>query len=317
MNDSNGRVQIKKAGTQTTLQDSGRVGFQHLGITPGGYADRHAASWANALLGNQENSPLLEITLGQCELYFEHDSVICVTGAECDVLINNRPMTLWCSQKIQAGEILRFGFPYTGVFNYLSIARGFSSPNVLNSCASVIREKLGPNNGAALKKNDWLKFTKNQSTSFSKSALRFASRYRPDYASHLELNLIPGFDWENVEEKEAFLQQEYTIAQNTNKMGTRLNGMPIAFTEESRKKREAYSEGVSLGTVQIPENGQPIILGAEHQTIGGYPKVGCISKLSYYQLAQRRPGQSVSFSLVSRDQAQRQWLRFLRFFSSI
>ncbi|WP_221077030.1 biotin-dependent carboxyltransferase family protein [Agarivorans aestuarii] len=309
---------VLRSGPQMLVVDQGRIGFQHIGVSPGGPADKHAFNWANRLLANHVNSPALEITFGGAKLHFEQACQIAVCGAEVPLTFeinkaNNKPITTWQSIDVEAGQTLSIGASRSGLRAYLAIQGGFLLDSELNSVSSSPKQALGPFNGRALQQNDKLHYC-------IKSAKQLAStpvqqtpyQFIPNYKEHLKLALIPGYQFHafSTQQRQQILQQEYQLSELSDRMGVRLKG--IALDNVPRTKE---SEAIALGAVQIPPNGLPIILSVDRQTIGGYPKLGCISRLDLFALNQRHPKQSISFYLSSAEEQRQRWLAFENFFN--
>lgn len=293
---------VLKPGLLTTLQDLGRKGFQHLGITEGGPMDEHAFRWANALLANPMNACAIEVTYGGLELVASEPTMIAIAGGDLGASLNGEPLLNWTSHAVKAGDKIAFGHPVNGLRSYLSVAKGFAVKPVLGSCSTVVRETLGGLNGegAPLKAGDELRY----SPTLPYSTKSVPSSDIPDYQEDLELGVIPGYQFELFSslERRRFFGHQYEVTNNIDRMGYRLRGAKISANQTG-----IISEGIALGAIQIPADGQPIILMRDRQTIGGYPKIGTITALDVGQLSQRSPGTAVRFHIrdISYAQAQR------------
>lgn len=303
------KLNIKKAGAACSIQDLGRKGFQYLGLSQGGAADLHAYLWANYLIENNAGAAAFEITLGQFAIEFEADTEIAITGAEANATINGESVALWCGLKIKAGDLLEIKLPRTGLLNYLSISGGIQCEQHFGSRTIVAREKTGPNGGCTLKLGDNIHYLAR--TSKRKSTRSTPSHYIPDYGQSINLKAIPtpASDYFSASEVERFLASSYLISPQSNRMGYRLKGASLKSMSSGLP-----SEGINFGAVQVPADGNPIILLSDRQTLGGYPKIASISKLDCYQLAQRRPGQEIRFEEASIPQCQNGLREFLNFF---
>lgn len=282
---------VIKPGMLALLQDSGRFGFQHLGITTGGPMDEHAFYWANRLLGNKPDAAQLEITFGQLALKANALTTVAITGADLAATLNDKAIQPWLTYAIKPGDVLAFGAPKSGLRAYLAVSGGFNCEPKLGSCATVKREQLGGLNGIgeALRKGDTLPFTPNKDLIESR-----APRWTiPDYDAPLELGVMPAYQNASFthDEQMTFYTSRYEVSQNIDRMGYRLSGTPI-----KSQLNGIISEGIAFGAIQIPNDGQPIVLMKDRQTIGGYPKIGCLSSLGAGQLSQRQPGQAVTFA---------------------
>ena len=284
--------EVVEPGMLALIQDSGRYGYQHMGVTTGGPMDEFAFFWANRLLDNDLNAPQVEITFGRFSLLAQDDACIAITGGDLGARINDREISPWRTHRISRGDRLDFTAPVSGLRAYLAVSGGFRPAMKLGSCATVSREGLGglDGQGAKLAKGDKLAFEKN---------LAFVEAFLPgseipDYRQHLRLGVIPGYQYQSFPavQRMKFFSCDYEISQNIDRMGYRLKGDAIYSDLDG-----IVSEGIAYGAIQVPKDGQPIVLMKDRQTIGGYPKIGCLSALDAGLLAQRGPGASVSFYL--------------------
>ena len=284
-----GRAHLNKAGPLTLLQDRGRQGSQILGICTSGAADAYAFAWSNTLLGNQENAAALEISLGPFEVSFDSSTRIALCGADCGATLNGKKIIPWSSHKVKPGDTLRLSMARSGLRIYLAIAGGFLCNHIFSSCAQLSND--GKN--LSLQNADQLHYQPVENVTPCRNVHWQAI---PDYTTTLELNLYPCYQFLHFEKNEILklLSDDYRIGVDSNRMGYRLEGQNVNW-----HRKGIVSEGIAFGSVQIPPNGQPIVLLNDRQTIGGYPKVGCIAAADCYQLAQRRPGQKVTFKLAS------------------
>ncbi|MDX1635168.1 MAG: biotin-dependent carboxyltransferase family protein, partial [Marinobacter sp.] len=277
--------EVLDGGLLALLQDSGRQGYQHIGVTTGGPMDEHAFLWANRLLGNPLDAAQIEISIGRLSLLAHDDTVIAMTGADLGARINGREATPWRTYNLCRGDCIEFGMPVSGLRAYLAVAGGFQAPARLGSCATVVREGLGGlhGDGGKLAKGDRIGFARAD----QRPEVRVPAGEIPDYRRDLEVGLIPGYQYRQFArpERMKFLTGTYEVSQRIDRMGYRLTGEPIHSELDG-----IISEGIAYGAIQVPSDGQPIVLMRDRQTIGGYPKIGCISALDAGELAQRGPG---------------------------
>ena len=294
-------------GLLTTSQDNGRFGHQHMGVTTGGPLDEYSFTWANHLLGNTTGAAVLEITFGGLEILAQINTNIAVTGADLGATINGERIEHWRTHRVKAGDRLKFHSPETGLRAYLAVSGGFETPQLLGSCSTVMREGIGGlvSDGTKLKPEDWLPCAEAPPQQVN----AVSAEDIPDYRKNLELGLIEGYQIADFssEQLRRFFSSEYQITPDIDRMGYRLKGEAI-----SASRSGIISEGIAAGAVQIPADGQPIVLMCDRQTIGGYPKLGCISRLGMAQLAQRGPGSRVRFYPMDVSMAQAQRLAFKR-----
>lgn len=302
---------VLKPGAMTTVQDSGRFGYQNIGLTTGGCMDEHASGWANKLLENHPNAPVLEITLGNFQLESDVDTWIAVTGADQQFTINGMPKANWQSHYIQAGDVLSFSWAREGMRAYLAVLGGFQVAQQFGSCSTVVREAVGGIEGRSLHKGDFLscracsqdRFVSGRSVPFN---------FVPDFSEALVIDVVLGYQKDEFSKSDIqrFFSSEYKVNQDSDRMGYRLDGEPLNPILQG-----IYSEGISFGAIQVPANGLPIILLKDRQTLGGYPKMGTVVSVDAFRLSQCRPGQSVTFREVSLNSAQTRVREFYQFFS--
>ena len=301
---------IEKAGALSLLQDLGRYGFQDIGVTTGGPLDSHAFKWANKLLDNPENATQIEITVGAFTARFNDATSFSICGAESVMTLNGENIATWSSHHAKAGDLLEIGYVTKGLRIYLAVAGGFSIAKTLNSSSAVTRDKLGGLNqdGKKLQDKDCIAYNGNV---FAYSR-RVPACFIADYKNSIEIGVLPTYQFHEFspEARNLFFSEEYTITPSSNRMGYRLAG-PAINTERS----DFISEGIALGAIQIPKNGQPIILMQDRQTIGGYPKIGCVCNKDLSLLAQSPPGTKIRFVLKELYAAEAQLHIEMNYFS--
>lgn len=292
---------IENAGVLSLLQDLGRYGFQNIGVTPGGPMDSHAFHWANKLLDNPINTTVVEITMGGFKARFNKATTFSICGANAVITLNNETITAWCSYQAKVGDCIEIGYATSGVRTYLSVAGGFNVVQILNSSSSVMRNKLGglSQNGQELKNGD--------SIPYSEVVLPFSRKvpncFVADYKDTIEVGVLPTYQHYEFsqEARQLFFNSEYTVTSESNRMGYKLTGSAIKIDCSS-----FISEGIALGAIQIPQNGLPIVLMKDRQTIGGYPKIGCVCNKDLNLLAQAPAGTKIRFVLKELYEAEAQ-----------
>ena len=303
---------VIKPGPLSLIQDFGRFGVAHLGLTQGGPVDDYSYSWANHLLGNPVNRAVLEITLGQCALRIDFDCEMALCGGDLQAKLDGKPLCNWRTFQAFEGQVISFGLPKNGLRAYLAVKGGFDVPLTLHSCSTVTREKIGglTQDGEPCQQGQQIAFTQHQLSRPFK-ALSVTFRYTPNYNLPVNLRVIEGYQSElfSKSAKETLYNAQYHVDQNSNRMGYRLSGDPVASPEIS-----LLSEGIALGSIQIPQDGQPIVLLNDRQTIGGYPKIGCVARIDLPRLAQAKPGHEISFSKGDRLGLQDVWCQWAQFF---
>ncbi|MDH4552451.1 biotin-dependent carboxyltransferase family protein [Pseudomonas sp. BN607] len=282
------------------LQDAGRFGVRHLGVTQGGALDWVAMHWANWLLGNTLGAPVVEVALGGLSVVAEQDCVLALAGADLDAQVDDKPLTPWRSFALGKGQRLTFKQPKVGVRAYLAAPGGFVGQDVLGSCATVVREELGgiDGQGTALAKGQILAFA-----GTAANLREVPEALRPRHEQQPVLDLVMGAqmgDFSGTSLFDAF-NREWTLDSRADRMGIRLLGPQLVY-----QGAPMISEGIPLGAVQVPPDGQPIVLLNDRQTIGGYPRLGALTPLALAQLAQCMPGAVVRFRAVVQDEAWRE-----------
>lgn len=290
-------IRVLRPGLLSTLQDLGRHGLQHVGLCPGGAMDPVALALANALVGNAPGEAALELTVIGPQLEFEEDTLVALCGAEFDGNFpHNRPVLVPAGSRFNVGHTLR------GARAYLAVAGGFAVEPVLGSRSTFVPGAFGGFQGRALRHGDVLplrnpeaskrfsslKGRRNASVRWSAPPLTLADR------EPVLLHVVEGQHFGSFEAaaQRAFYDAVWRISPDSNRMGFRLAGPALARAESD----EILSAPTCLGTVQVPANGVPIVLMADHQTTGGYPRIAEIVSADVPRLAQLAPGGTVHFA---------------------
>ncbi len=344
---------VEKCGPYASVQDAGRSGVRHLGLTQGGALDWLAQHWANWMLGNALDAAVVEITLGGLQLQCQGEGWLALAGADLGATLDGQPLAVWQPFAVKAGQRLRFASPRLGARAYLAVPGGVRAPSLAGSCATVSREGVGGLDGraSALREGDRLmgygeggspgavatgladaaarhagsgaaggdapegasgaaSETASRAacepvfSAASKPATRVVSSAAasacapravptaliPDLRSPVHLELILGAQASGFTGQSLFnaFNQPWTVDVRSDRMGLRLTGEPLHYSGPG-----LISEGIPLGAVQVPPDGQPIILLNDRQTIGGYPRLGALSPLAVARLAQCLPGETV------------------------
>jgi biotin-dependent carboxylase-like uncharacterized protein len=298
---------VKHPGLLTLIQDSGRFGKHNLGLTNGGPLDALAFDWANRLLGNESNATALEISFGGLSLESEVDTAVVVTGAELPFKVDGKAMAQWQTHSVKKGDIIELGYATRGTRAYLAVAGGFTIPPSFGSSATVVREKIGGLNGDKLQADDHLPCDpKTQSLHY-----RLDDDDHPQYTDSAILRVVLGYQQSAFEpvEQQRFFGSQYQVTERSDRMGFRLEGEAIKSSIVGM-----LSEGICHGAIQIPADGQPIVLMNDRQTIGGYPKIGSVIPLDTAKLAQLSPGATINFESISPEYAHNlHWLAKSRY----
>ncbi|MFS2198717.1 biotin-dependent carboxyltransferase family protein [Pseudomonas sp. Pseusp3] len=303
------RLMIEASTALCLLQDAGRFGVRHLGVTQGGAADWRSMSWANWLLGNGLDAPVIEITLGGFTVVAEEECVLALAGADLGAQVDGEALAPWRSFRLHKGQRLQFTQPLLGARAYLAAPGGFDAPKVLGSSATVVREELGGLDGMghALGKGACLSYSGN-----SVMLLReLPSECVPDFTGSPMLDLVLGAQIGEFSGQSLFdaFNSAWSLDSRADRMGIRLLGPALQY-----QGKPMISEGIPLGAVQVPPDGQPIVLLNDRQTIGGYPRLGALTPLALARLAQCLPGARVLLRPVVQEVAHREQVEYLRRF---
>ncbi|RKD21773.1 hypothetical protein BEP19_14220 [Ammoniphilus oxalaticus] len=309
-------LKVIDGGLLTTVQDLGRVGYQKYGVIVSGAMDSIAFSIANLLVGNRENEAALEITMLGPTLQFQKDHLIAICGANLQPTINQRSVPLWRPVWVKKGSILQFGQPKLGCRAYLAVGGGLALRETLGSRSTYLRAALGGFEGRSLQKGDCLQ-VKPRITNYDEvdwvgvkqfETVNWAIAYEQfmAYQSKPLIRIIRGPQFESFteESQRQFFLQSFQINPQSDRMGYRLSGANLKL----KSPLEMLSEPVTNGTIQVPPSGEPILLLADRQTVGGYPKIGYVITVDLPIVAQLKPGDHIYFREVSLEEAQRCWL---------
>ncbi len=289
-------MRVASPGILSLLQDRGRRGYYRLGLTDGGPMDPTAHSLCNRLLQNGADAVTVEVTLGGLELEVGVDTWFCVTGAPVPLAVNGNERPRWQVLRVNAGDRIQLGHAETGCRAYLGVAGGFQVTPVFGSCATVTREGLGGLDGDRLKADDVLPCD----PVAGRRPLRLPPAWQPRYPRGATLRVIPGYQEARFPrlQQRRFFASTFSVSQRADRMGYRLEGPTIRCDIDG-----ILSEGICQGAIQIPADGQPIVLLNDRQTIGGYPKIGSALSLDCAQLAQQTPGAPIYFAAISQHEA--------------
>jgi biotin-dependent carboxylase-like uncharacterized protein len=293
-----GVIQVLEPGLFTTVQDLGREGFGPLGVSASGAADAISLRLGNRLVGNAEGAAGLEMTLLGGTFAFPEGARVALTGSEFGATLDGKPAELWASFEAKAGQALRLGPTRSGARCYLCVAGGIEAKLFLGSASTHILSGLGGHEGRALRKGDVLKIG---AAGGSSRKRRLSARALKELQSRKVLRVTPGpqSNWFSESAQQIFYASTYRVAEESNRMGIRLEGAAIPMASSG----EMISEGVALGAIQVPEGGQPIILFVEQQTTGGYPKIANIISADVHSLGQLRPRDEIRFERIDRETA--------------
>ena len=286
-------IRVQDSGLLTTVQDLGRYGYSHLGISPGGAADSLAMRIANLLVGNAENAATLEMTLAGATLEFDEESVVALTGGECDCRINGDTAPMWQAMRVPARGVLTCSAMKTGARLYLAIQGGLDVRPIMGSTSTNMAGHFGGFEGRGLRKGDF--FGVRKGTHSRVSTLKPGVIDDLYYRGPLRVTRGAQHGWFGHEAFGKLLSCPYTVSEQSNRSGLRLQGESISL----RVRSQLLTEGVSLGAIQVPQDEQPIILFVDQQTTGGYPKIANVISADLHRVGQLRPRDQVRFAEIT------------------
>ena len=304
-------LHIVKPGLLTTVQDLGRYGHQASGVPVAGPMDTFSHRLANQLAGNAIDAATLEITLIGPDLIVEADTTMAIAGAQFEVTCDDRPIALGASFAVTRGQRLKFGRIVQGARAYLAVAGGIQTPPVLGSRATHLVSHMGGLNGRALQSGDRVPIGNSPQPRPQRKSVGLTL---PSKGRAL-LRVMPGpqADWFQSDALRAIASVSFRISPQSNRMGYRLQGPPLVRARED----ELISEPLGIGAIQVPAAGEPILLMADRQTAGGYPKIGYVISADLPIAGQLAPGDFIEFHVCTHQEAvtaliarERQLLRY-------
>lgn len=293
-------IQVLAPGLQTSVQDLGRGGYGPIGVSPSGAADPISLRLGNRLVGNDEGAAGLEMMLLGGTFIFPEGAVVALTGSDFGATLNDARLAMGISEEVQPGQTIRLGPTNSGARCYLCVQGGIAVEPFLGSASTQLLSGLGGFEGRPLRKRDVMRIgTASKTNPFRKRTIA------PQAAQHLSdrkiLRVTPGpqTDWFPESSLRSFYAATYRVGEQSNRMGLRLEGAAVA----QRGASYMITEGVSLGAIQVPASGSPIILFVEQQTTGGYPKIANVIAADLHRVGQLRPRDEIRFEQVTFDQA--------------
>lgn len=279
-------IEILRAGPLTTVQDLGRPGWRDRGLSMCGALDEFALQAGNLLVGNPPGAAGLEFTLGAATLHFHADACIAVTGTDADASLDGRPLRPWWRQRVRAGQTLKLAAPRERMRSYVAIAGGLDLPLALGSLSTDLKGGFGGLDGRALRDGDQLPLKLSSALPAPTVGMR-----PPEWSPAVRVQDGPEHEHFTAAARETFWAADWTVTPQSNRMGYRLAG-PVL---ERDHREELASHGVLPGVIQVPPSGQPIVLLADAQTTGGYPKIGVVIRADLWKLGQLRLGARLRF----------------------
>ena len=298
-------VEIVTHGPMLTVQDAGRFGLRHMGVSPAGPIDRPAMALANALAGNDPGAAALEFAGPAGSFRATHPLRFAVAGADCAIRIDGRAVAAGESHRLKPDEVLTVGAPDGAVWAYLAFSGGIAIPPVLGSRSTHLRFGLGGIEGRALRTGDVLPLDPDDAgTPCLRPAARLENHTLANDRGPIRLILGPQDGYFAPEVIARLTECDFAVTAQRDRMAMVLGGveMPAA------RGHDIVSDGTVPGSVQVPGSGMPLVLLAESQTTGGYPKIGTVASVDLARLAQMPVGARFRFALVSRDEGEDLWL---------
>ena len=294
-------VRVLKEGMLTTVQDLGRIGYQSQGFGVSGVLDARSTRIANLLLDNPENEAVLEFTLIAPILQFTSETIIAITGGDFEPMVNKKPVKMYTAIYMHKGDVLEFAKCKSGSRGYIAFSSYLDIPVVMGSRSTNLKCAIGGYRGRKLQKGDYVGF-------------RIKRRYLPYFLSRtlpideygdenvtLRVVIGPQDECFTKEGLKTFLENEYTITSDFDRMGCRLDGPYIGYKEST----DIISDGIALGSIQVPSQGKPIILLSDRQTTGGYAKIATVATVDIPKLVQLKTDNTVRFKAITVDEAQK------------
>lgn len=293
-------IRILNGGFLTTVQDMGRYGSQETGMAVSGVMDTRAAALADILVGNDENEAVLEVTMMGPIMEFTEDELIAVTGGDLGAKVDGNPLPRYEAVLIKAGQTVSFGGMYGGSRAYMAFAGGLDVPVVMGSRSTNLKAKIGGIEGRKLGAGDEIGFRSPKTWLPNMAARKLPLPELSSREHTLRVVMGPQDDCFTEEGISTFLGSAYTISNEYDRMGCRMEGPVIAH----KNGGDIITDGISFGAVQVPSHGNPIVMMADHQTTGGYTKIANVISVDLPVLAQCMPGMKIHFEKVTVDEAQ-------------
>lgn len=291
-------IQVQAPGLLTTVQDLGREGFGPIGVSRCGAADPIALRLGNRLVANAESAAGLEMTLTGGTFRFPEGGIVALTGSNFGATLDGDAVEMWASIEVRPGQTLGLGATRSGARCYLCVGGGIAVTPFLGSAATHLLSGLGGFEGRALRKGDVLRIGPAASSFRTRSIAAEAARYF-SLRNVLRFTAGPQADWFPESAMRSFCEESYRVGEQSNRMGLRLEGAAVPLLSG----RQMITEGVSLGAIQVPPGGLPIILFVDQQTTGGYPKIGNVISADLHRVGQLRPRDEIRFEQVTLEAA--------------
>lgn len=301
---------IESPGLLSTIQDMGRKGYQQYGVSPSGCMDQYSFALGNILVGNNINTPSIEITMMGPTIKFLDDAIIAITGAHCQATLRGGKVVNNRTVEVIKGDILRILSMTNGARSYISIAGGIDSNKIMGSSSTDLKAKIGGNNGEKLKKGDqvnYLGVDRKYTTKYipDEYILDRGMGNKEEQITEIRVLMGPQDDYFTENGIDTFFSSTYKVTNDSDRMGYRLEGDKVELVGGS----DIISDAISFGAVQIPGHGKPIIMMADRQTTGGYAKMAVVISVDLPLLSQLKPGDSIKFKKCGIEEAQSLYIK--------
>ncbi len=299
---------LKKCGILDTIQDLGSTNLRRFGINPGGVMDRTAARLLNILLGNDENSAVLEMHFPSAEILFEKPTAFAIGGADFGAVLDDQPLEKYRIYYAHKDSLLRFKSKIFGNRLYFAIAGGFQFNPQFNDFSAVLPNNRDSFSGIKLTQGDRFEYKSSENNYFQAKGFFISPEILPAYGSFPTVRVTAGAEFEQLDlpSRDVFFDETFVITNASNRMGYRLHGESLKLQDPF----EMVSSAVNFGTIQLLPSGQLIVLMAEHQTSGGYPRIGNIIEIDLPLAAQLGANDKIGFHLITTQEAEDLLTRF-------
>lgn len=292
-------VKILRSGPLMTVQDCGRFGFADKGVSQSGVLDYYSAACINGILGNPRNEAVIEMTMMGGDFEFEDTSFFALGGADMKASLNGRECSLYTVYKAAAGDVLIMGYAQKGCHGYISFGGGIEVPTVMGSKSTNLKCGIGGFQGRKLMTGDVI------NTGISHCTEGVSVKPEETYGDIVHVVLGAQRDMFTQKGIDTLFSEEYTVSVNYDRMGCRLQGKAI----ESKNGMDIISDGIALGSIQISSDGQPIVMLADRQTIGGYAKIGSVAAVDIPKFVQHKPGEKIKFEKITLKKAHKLYIK--------
>lgn len=299
---------IRTPGAYTTVQDEGRFGYEQYGVSPAGPMDKRAFHIANILVGNELGEAQLEMTIMGPEINFTSSAVVALTGSDMKPMLNGHQVSMYRALSVKEGDVLKLQVANNGCRTYLSVAGGLEIPEMMGSRSTLVKNNIGGYQGRPLKAGDLIEFRKIIAAIDNQAARFLPPECKLDKYSRVRVILGPQNDCFTEKGIKDFLGGVYKVSGEFDRMGYRLQGAKLQHVTDGN----IISDGVVMGSIQVPSAGQPIVMMADCQSIGGYTKIATVINVDLPLIGQCRAGHEIQFVTVNIEEAQQLYMDYYK-----